>query len=73
MSMDKKTYEKPTLKKIPLYTTIKVYTTSLKQLHLAAALSGETMVRMLDRIITTELESQKKKQAKIQGEGKQEK
>ena len=39
----------------PEYTTIRIWTRTLRALRLLAALTGERMVQVLDRLITDEL------------------
>lgn len=39
----------------PGYTTIRIWTRTLRALRLIAALTGERMVQVLDRLITEEL------------------
>jgi hypothetical protein len=39
----------------PEYTTIRIWTRTLRALRLIAALTGERMVQVLDRLITEEL------------------
>lgn len=39
----------------PEYTTIRIWTRTLRALRLIAALTGESMVQVLDRIVTEEL------------------
>ena len=57
-----KVYSKPKLTRIPKYTTMKVYTPTLKELRLAVALSEDkSMMAMLSRIVHKELVRQQKK------------
>ena len=37
------------------YTTLRIWTSSVQKLRLIYALTGETMVKILDRLITEEL------------------
>jgi hypothetical protein len=39
----------------PEYTTIRIWTRTLRALRLIAALTGERMVQVLDRLIANEL------------------
>jgi hypothetical protein len=39
----------------PEYTTIRIWTRTLRALRLVAALTGERMVQVLDRLIADEL------------------
>ena len=38
------------------YETIRIWSTSVKKLRLIYALTGETMVKILDRLLTAELQ-----------------
>jgi hypothetical protein len=40
----------------PAYTTIRIWTRTLRALRLIAALTGERMVQVLDRLVNDELQ-----------------
>jgi hypothetical protein len=46
----------------PEYTTIRIWTRTLRALRLIAALTGERMVQVLDRLIADELQRVQKRE-----------
>ena len=42
--------------RLPEYTTIRIWTRTLRKLRLIAALTSERMVQVLDRVVTDELQ-----------------
>jgi hypothetical protein len=48
----------------PEYQTIRVWTRTLKKLRLVAALRGERMVAVMDRLVSNELKRAEQEQAR---------
>ncbi|MGZ3663650.1 MAG: hypothetical protein ACXVDA_04065 [Ktedonobacterales bacterium] len=60
------------MKQEPEYQTIRIWTRTLKNLRLVAALRGERMVQVLDRIVRQELERvQRESDAEGPSDGKE--
>jgi len=60
------------MKQPPEYQTIRIWTRTLKNLRLVAALRGERMVQVLDRIVRQELERmQRESDAERRSDGKE--
>ena len=55
----------------PEYQTIRIWTRTLRALRLVAALTGERMVQVLDRLIAEELRRVQEREKRDSGDGAQ--
>lgn len=55
----------------PDYTTIRIWTRTLRSLRLIAALTGERMVHILDRVVSDELKRVRERERQSDGDSTQ--